>query len=116
MAAKSYTREELIALCEAALVPEERWHDRDSHSAQVQVGECWALLRAGCDFKVITRRDGCDKVVTDAKTVWLYTYARGFNWHECWSDENDRDDFRTAELHYLPTAKRLREAAGGDWY
>lgn len=121
MPSKVYTRDELIAICEAALVPQDRWHDRDSYRAQLQVGTCWALLRAGCDFEVITRKTDKDRVRTDGKTIWLRTYGQGFRWHEYdWEGYGEsvrrRDEYLDVELHYLPTEKRLREAAGGDWY
>jgi len=51
------TREELIALCEAALVPESEWRNRDSAGAQRQIGEAWALLRAGCPYRILPGTD-----------------------------------------------------------
>ena len=105
MVGRDYTREELIALCEEASVLQERWYDRDSASAQQQVGELWALLRAGCDFRV--RRSG-DYCVTNDKTVWVDVTFEGFNWFEL--REKSTDTF------YVPTPERLAERAGRDWY
>lgn len=50
-------REELIALCERAVVPVEQWSDRDSADAQKQVGEALVLLRAG-EAEAVKRDDG----------------------------------------------------------
>lgn len=33
-----YTREELISICERAIVPQSKWWDRDSEQAQAGVG------------------------------------------------------------------------------
>lgn len=105
---KKYTREDLIKICEQAFVPEEKWHDRDSESSQCKLGECYALLKAGCDFKV-TYEDKESMCVTDENTIWLYIYSKGFEYFD-WSEKKDEHHY------YLPTQKRLDEANGGDWY
>jgi len=98
-----YTREELIAICEAAIVPMKHWYDRDSASAQRQVGDCWVLLRADVPFRI--EKD------TDHRTIWVEHYdIEGFQYVELGKD------FKETELSYLPTPKRLEEAAGKDWY
>lgn len=96
------TREELIELCDRGLVPQERWWDRDSAKAQRQLAECGALLRAGCDFRLATR-----PVSTD-RTWWVEVEFKGFDWFEI--------HLMSTELYYLPTAERLAERTGGDWY
>jgi len=101
-------RAELIAICELATVPEIKWCDRDSYATQKQVGECWALLRAGCDF-VIHGADGDPP--SDEKTIWATTFAEGFMRFEMGPEVGKADD-----LFYLPTRKRLDESNGGDWY
>lgn len=102
-------RAELLAICEAAIVPEHAWHDRDSYSAQFQVGECWALLRAGCDFRI--HMPG-DDPAPDEDTIWLTTYGEGFQRFEIGTDAE-----KEAELHYLPTRARLAAVGPGkDWY
>ena len=108
---KEYTREDLIKICEQAFVPENMWHDRDSESSQRKLGECYALLKAGCDFRVVYDDDLCG---TDENTIWLYVYSNGFSWFEDWGE----DRYLSKEKHhyYLPTQKRLDEANGGDWY
>jgi hypothetical protein len=101
----NYTREELIAICEKAIVPEKHWLDRDSYSSQKQVGECWALLKAGCKFKILTEGN----LITDDQTIWVETEADGFEAFEYGGTE-----YRERETHYLPTEKRLKRK--GDWY
>lgn len=63
------TREDLLALCERAFVPHDRWRNRDSSSAQRQLGEAYALLKAGCDFYVSGK--------SDTGTLW----ADGGDWY-----------------------------------
>ena len=106
MKLKEYTREDLIKICEQAFVKEEDWHDRDSEYSQCSLGECYALLRAGCDFEVIYEDDICG---TDEHTIWLYVYSEGFGYFD-WGGEKEKHHY------YLPTQKRLDEANGGDWY
>lgn len=108
------TRKELIEICEKAFVPENKWHDRDSESAQRQLGECYALLKAGCDFEIMYDDGGCS---TDEKTIWLYIYSHGFGWFESFNEvkERTRDDC-DSHHYYLPTLKTLKEVKGGDWY
>ena len=107
------SREELIAVCDRAVVPKEHWHDRDSYSAQKGVAICRMLLLTGHDFEVRTKaryeRDGC---VTDDRTIWVeVTNIRGFMAVEMGMGEGAESD-----TFYLPTAKRLDESTGRDWY
>lgn len=106
----TYDRETLIHLCEAASVPQEHWHNRDSAIAQRQVGEALMLLRAGCDFRVLTGTDeGPTRgMATDADTAWVEITYNGFSHFE--GGEPDDDTF------YIPTRARLDAADGKDWY
>jgi hypothetical protein len=56
------TRDELIELCEKSIVKESEWLNRDSASSQQQVGKLWALLKAGCEFKVESEDPGSIRV------------------------------------------------------
>ena len=107
----NYTREELIEICEKAIVQEKDWQDRDTESSQCKVGECWALLKAGCDFEVIYEDDTC---ATDETTIWLYVYSEGFRYFEYASA--DDNDYKETHHYYLPTKKRLEQVNGKDWY
>lgn len=101
-----YTREELIEICERAVVAHEHWSNRDSHHAHIGVGHAWALLKAGCEFRVLR---GGAMPATDGNTIWVRFEFKDFNWFE-WSDELG------SELFYLPTPDRLDRADGKDWY
>lgn len=105
---KKYTREDLLKICEQAFVSEDKWHDRDSEDAQSRLGECYALLKDGCEFEVTYETDDhlCE---TDEDTIWLYTYSKGFGYFD-WGGQKEEKHF------YLPTQKRLDEVNGNDWY
>jgi len=108
-----YTREELIAICERAFVPQDKWHDRDSCSSQIKLGSAYALLKAGCKFEVIHGDPhGCS---TDADTIWLRFWTHNFRWFE-YGDDDYPNGLEHDEVFYLPTAKRLNERNGSDWY
>ena len=96
-------REELLRLCKRGVVPQDKWSNRDSSAAQRQLGECRALLKAGCDFTV----------KTDGGTHWVTVTYRGFAYFE---GDYDGPGVSDAEQFYVPTAERLARAAGRDWY
>lgn len=99
--AKDLTREDLISICERAIVPVGEWSDRDTPSAQEKLGHAWVLLRAGCAW-----RPALSPVSTN-QTIWIEITAPGFSTF----DEGDGPE---EHLFYLPTEERL--ARGGDWY
>jgi hypothetical protein len=106
---KEYTREQLIDICEKAIVPEEKWGNRDSALAHQKIGMAWAYLKAGVPFKV-TRQGDSPYCVTDSHTIWLEFSVKDFG---CW---DYREGERGIETAYLPTKKRLAERKGEDWY
>ena len=113
---KIYTREELLSICEKAFTSEENWQDRDSAISQRQLGECYSLIKDGCDFKIIYDDSNCS---TNEETIWVEVYSKGFRYFEYYDsndteEENNRN--KDSETYYLPTIKRLEEANGGDWY
>lgn len=127
------TREELIALCEQGFVGETNWHNRDSAKAMMQLGEAYALLKAGCEFRILrgdeTNNDpraGHQKrgdmswkgMASDKNTWWVQFFVQGFDFHENGGPEfNDGYDFRQEETAYIPTALRLKKRGiGEDWY
>lgn len=104
----SYDREELIEVCERAFVREAEWSDRDSARAQMQLGQAYALLKAGCNYFITKIERG---------TIWVTITYKGFNWFEGSLDGPDhRDELKDDESFYLPTVERLDRANGGDWY
>lgn len=84
-----YTTDDLINLCERAVVPCSEWRDRDSLSSQKNLEEVYSYLKAGCDYKLTTESD---------RTVWIeflnVTYDQYTN--SCYSLGIDSmDDYRT---------------------
>lgn len=104
-----FSRENLIAICEAAVVPVAKWRNRDTPGAQEAVGLCWAMLKAGCDFHVhpASEDSGC---YTDDHTIWLTVHWPTFSSFEYENGETQDATF------YLPTPKRLLANTGRDWY
>lgn len=98
-----HSREDLLAICERAFTPEAKWRNRDSSAAHRQLGECYALLRAGCPFYV--HQD-------DHQTLWVHVEFYGFESFEWGRDEVPRE----SERYYLPTKARLDARDGDDWY
>ena len=105
----TYDRDTLITICEAAIAPETRWYNRDSAGAHEQLGGCWALLKAGCEFDILT----AGICATDERTIWVEVFPHGFMTSEVGWEEGQDADSRT---FYLPTQQRLDEANGKDWY
>lgn len=117
---EEYQRSHLICLAEAAIISHSQWNNRDSAQAQLQVGQCVALLRASCAFKILYPSNSINahtSCTTDNETIWLEIYYRGFNWFENVDETNEQGDLNT-EQFYLPRYERLVEAlrAGRDWY
>lgn len=105
-----YSRENLIAICEAAVTPVAKWRNRDSPGAHEKLGLCWVMLKAGCEFHVHAPRPGESGCYTDDRTIWLTVHWPNFSAFEYGNGETDD------EMFYIPTPKRLRESVGGDWY
>lgn len=97
------TRKELIRLCENSIVKENKWHDRDSEKAQIQIGEAWALLKAGCMYREVSK---------NSHTLDIEVFSNGFRWFESGGEE----DCKESRTFYIPTEERLKESKGGDWY
>ena len=99
-----YKRKELISICEKAIIDQKLWGNRDSSTAQRQVGECWALLKAGCNYEILTKGN----LKTNDKTIWVKITFNGFDFFEGGKVET--------EIFYLPTNTRLNKTNGRDWY
>jgi hypothetical protein len=106
-------REDLIAICERARVPQERWNNRDSAAAQRQLGAAWALLSAGCSFEIMIEGHTvrhARHMVSDAETLWVAITFHGFDYFE------NGHGAESVSTFYLPTSGRLDRRAGSDWY
>lgn len=113
-----YTREELVAICERAMVPQDKWNDHGSCSAQIGVGAALVLLKAGCKFDVLTadnQKGERAPLITNEKTIWIRFWVHNFMWFEI-GDEDDPDGFKHENMICLPTPEHLDEAQGNDWY
>jgi hypothetical protein len=96
----------LIAICRRSFIPESNWTNRDSADAQMQAGQCLALLSAGCEFKILDD----EYLKTDARTIWVEIAYRGFSYFE-------EGEGRERNTFYLPTIARLDASGPGkDWY
>lgn len=100
-----YTREELVNICEKSSVAQKDWNNRDSAGAQIQVGKCLMLLKAGCKFDILVNDSVCK---TNEHTIWIEIEFEGFSYFEIGEREK--------EVFYLPTVKRLKQSKNGDWY
>jgi len=131
---KVYRREELIEICEDAVVPCENWDNRDSYSAQVNIQSIYALLKANVKYVVyqedetlwiefgpITKEDvkECRKYYLGIDSIDDYFNLKDVNNEEMFyayglsiSNENIGEKIRM----YMPTRKRLQEVSGKDWY
>lgn len=105
-----YSREDLVAICEAAVVNQSDWLNRDSPGAHEQLGLCWVMLKAGCDFYVHSPKPGDRGCHTDDRTIWLTVHWKTFAAFEYGNEETKSDTF------YIPTPKRLNKSIGTDWY
>jgi len=45
-------REELIEICEDAVVPCEKWNNRDSYFAQILIQDIYAMLKANVKYTI----------------------------------------------------------------
>jgi hypothetical protein len=108
----NYSREELIAICERAVVPIEQWGNRDSPSAHEKLGLCWVMLKSGANFTVhrAAKEGESSGCFTNDRTIWLTLH-----WHN-FSDFEYGTEFSESEQFYLPTPERLEATKGRDWY
>ena len=111
-------RKDLIKLCEKSIVKQEHWGDRDSSAAHKKVGKLWALLKAGCKFRVITEENKTKEdreMISDNYTLWVEVIYRGFTYFEHHDEEYDKeDDYTDKRTYYLPHPSRIKKDK--DWY
>jgi len=126
------TKEELISLCERAVVPCEEWQDRDSAIAQSNVYDIYERLV--CDIPYTLR--------VEESTIWIdfekpdeEGLKRLHSPHMVLNIESVEDyrekvdpeyedemfepypiSYEEQDSGYLPTEKRLSEGNSEDWY
>lgn len=110
-----YTREQLIQICEMAIVPQDKWNNRDTASAQLGVGKCLVLLKSGCYFEIQRGEGACS---TDEETIWIQFWVKDFGFFEGNNDDTkgNKGNWDQVYHYYLPTLKRLNDRIGRDWY
>ncbi len=111
---KNQLRKFLIKHLDDAIVPYEKWRNRDTPAAQEGQARMRMLLKAWCDFKLMSdyrvevKQDEVDKFLeTDEQwtmyiSIFYYSFEDNWEWH----------------TSYTPTPKRLAEvkAQNRDWY
>lgn len=117
----TYTREQLIDICLNAIVWEGNWEDRDTCDAQMGVGACLALLKAGCKFQVKTKENSelQDSQVSDDDIIHIKFWAKNAKWFNILDADTEEypDGLDSIELQFhLPTQRLLDEKRGKDWY
>lgn len=135
----NYTREQLINICERAVVPHQKWHDRDSYISQKNIQSVYKGLTAGLDFKIITKEDDPEYHSDEQIILIKFTAPIDFDklekgkelkiseredyFRDCDPDyetemfNGDGIDFHSDWTRtYMPSKKRLDEANGSDWY
>lgn len=134
------TREELIELCELAVVHHTKWDDRDSYLAQKSIQSIYKGLTAELDFRIVTKEISPDYHSDDDTLIiefpqpinldklkdgkHLQISSREDYFKDC--DPNYESemfkgegiDFTSSHTSsYMPTRKRIEESGiGNDWY
>lgn len=131
-------REDLIKLCEDAVVHHSKWEDRDSYLCQQSIQSIYKGLTAGLDFVVVTKEKDNDYHSDDdtllirfphpidlerlKKGKHLKISTRDDYYRDCDPDyetemfDGGGIDFESSYTQtYMPTRKCLNEANGGDW-
>ena len=112
-----YSREELIHICEQAIIDVKKWNDIYTPSSQISVGTVWALLKANCPFEVLYEKTP-QGLCTDKHTIWIRIWHPEFIHFDITGFDLEDKDTLGSEIYYLPTIQRLEETGFGenDWY
>ncbi len=134
------TREQLIELCQDAVVHHTKWSDRDSYCAQKGIQSVYEGLTAGLRFRVVTKKHDASyhsdektliieflqpidfQKLKKAKRLEISTIEDYFkdcdSEHQSEMFDGDGIDFYSSYTKtYMPTRQRLDEVGkGNDWY
>lgn len=132
-------RDELIKLCQDAVVHHSKWCDRDSYSAQRGIQSIYRGLTAGLEFKILTKDISPDYYSNDRTIIIEFIQPIDFKklangeyleissieeyFEEC-DPEHFTEMFNGSgiDFHssftcsYMPTRERLIACDGLDWY
>jgi len=133
-------REDLIQLCERAVVHHTKWRDRDSFIAQKSIQSIYKGLTAGLDFRIVTKEidpdyhSDNDTLIIEflqpidfdkLKTAQSLNISSREDYfkdccpdYECEMFDGDGIDFYSNYTQsYMPTAEKLNSIEpGSDWY
>lgn len=133
-------RDDLIKLCEDAVVHHTKWKNRDSYTAQNSIKSIYEGLTAGLKFRVLTEEISPTYYSDDRTIIIEFIQPIDFNKlktakhleissredyfkdcdpeHDTEMFDGDGIDFYLHyTISYMPTRKRLEDCgAGNDWY
>ena len=133
-------REDLIRLCQDAVVHHTKWRNRDSYLAQKGIQSIYKGLTAGLDFRIVTKEIS-PNYHSDYRTI-IIEFLQPIDFEKLKSAKNleisSREDYfkdcdpeyesemfdgdgidfySTYTRHYMPTRQRVEERGiGNDWY
>ena len=122
--------EDLIKICEDAVVPYNKWHDRDSYSAQMNIQDIYKRLKAGIEYTIsndhsfnsiqIDFKKPTETQVEEMKNHYLNIdsledYRKEYGYDDEMFNAYP-DDVHSYSSGYLPTREKLNEVNGDDWY
>jgi len=125
------SREQLIELCEKAVVPCDKWHDRDSYCAQREIASIYSGLKAGIDYNATLDESGntihidfTSPTEEQRKLIGNYNlpidsleqYREKFGYDNEMFNGNGIDWSSNSLFSYMPSPKGLADSEGGDWY
>jgi hypothetical protein len=136
-----YTREDLIKICENAVVHHKKWGDRDSYIAQRNIQSIYKGLTAGLDFRIVTKEIDASYHSNDSTLIIEFMKPIEYNqleekgkhlrissredyFKDCDPDyetemfSGDGIDFHSEFTQtFMPTQARLDACGkGNDWY
>jgi len=126
-----FTKNDLISLCERAVVPCEDWRDRDSASAQNGLYEIYIRLNADIPYTYRVENEETIWISFEKPTDEQLENISKYNlcvdtvddYRERVSNDPDYEmfypgfyDIEDAFSTYMPTEKRLLSVDGEDWY
>lgn len=131
-------REELIQLCQMAVVHHTKWNNRDSYSAQKGLQSIYFGLTAGFNFRIVTKEVSSDyhsdddtliveflppfDNIENAKPLKISSREDYFKdcdpEHETEMFDGEGIDFDSSFTKtFMPTKKRIENVGvGNDWY
>jgi len=110
-----YTRDELIDICERAIIPQKLWEQAQTEKVQKDIGRCWQLLKCRCDYQIIG-------ILTEG-LIGIHFFVHSQEWFEHGDNPEDTSEYTGFSFDsdkndlgfHLPTPDRLEKFIGKDW-